>query len=220
MRDEHAFTYQTTQGFSLSRAGSRPAPLVGAAAALVTAHRRPRLTFRRLWPSRFLPRLPARLSGASVFDCDTFGPSYEWLVASAARQTRECKYIDSSSSRVSGLTGLTRCPSNPAAVDLRRSSSCPQPVTAISVVCAPHAWSRIRRHASYPFILGMPRSRSTICGRKSSASCRALSPSWATRTWCPFSSQEQGEACRCVTVVVHDQDLQSLRSYHRAYWSR
>ena len=35
-------------------------------------------------------------------------------------------------------TGLTRCPSNPASCDLRRSSSCPQPVSAITSTELPH----------------------------------------------------------------------------------
>ncbi len=46
-------------------------------------------------------------------------------------------------SSIAGSMGLTMWESKPAASDLRRSSSCPQPVSATSTMVLPHGFSRI-----------------------------------------------------------------------------
>jgi len=45
--------------------------------------------------------------------------------------------VASSSVSLSRSSGLTRCESNPASCERRRSESCPQPVKATRVMCAP-----------------------------------------------------------------------------------
>ena len=51
-------------------------------------------------------------------------------------------------SRSGRWTGFTRWPSHPASFDLARSTSCPQPVTAMTAMSRPHGCSRRRRVAS------------------------------------------------------------------------
>jgi len=67
---------------------------------------------------------------------------------------------------------------SPAAARLRaRSSSWPQPVTAIRWTWRPQAASRTRRARSWPLICGRPRSSSATSGWMRSASSNAVRPS-------------------------------------------
>ena len=49
---------------------------------------------------------------------------------------------------IAGSAGLTRCASKPASDERRRSSDCPQPVSATSSMRSPQACSRMRRATS------------------------------------------------------------------------
>jgi len=69
-----------------------------------------------------------------------------------------------------------------ASRDLMRSSSCPQPESAISSVRLPHGSRRMRRASSKPSMRGSPRSRIPTCGSVCSAAVSADSPSNATST--------------------------------------
>ena len=103
------------------------------------------------------------------------------------RRFRVVLHVTSMSQIVAGSTGFTRCMSNPASRERRRSTSWPQPVSATSTAPRPQLSARMRRATSQPSSLGMPTSSTTISGLRSPASASASSPSEAQCTSCPSS---------------------------------